>query len=371
MTTRWGALALVCVSCGGLATEPSGGEPRSTDLEVVAGTSSSCALQDGEIECWGSLDFSLENHDAPVQVTPRVVEIPGEVVSVSVGGHHWCAITADRSAWCWGMNNQAQVGHVASDHEGPTRITSLDGRVAQLDAGSFSSCALTLDGEVYCWGYTALGVVPGGDDEKVSEPRLIEGFVEPVIQVEVGNTRACALTRSGAVKCWGYQALEDTLATAPQPFQLVQLPSLESGVARLLPMRERLSCVLMLDATVRCSGITFLPGVAPSQVVELPAARGVVDGGAGNGFACLLDTEGTVACLGRADLGRLGVEPPQAEALADFQFPRIEGVERISVGDAHVCVQNASGPYCWGSNEYAQLGKQAPSYEWLPQHLQL
>lgn len=373
--TRWlGALALACVSCGGLTTESSGEPtaPVDTDLMLEAGLASSCALEDGELVCWGALDYSLENWDAPSQVSPRkVLDIPGEILEVSSGGYHWCARTADQSAWCWGMNNQGQVGGWISDYESPMRIESLVGQVAAVRVGTFNTCVLTLEGEVYCWGFTGHGVVPGGPNEAVAEPRLIPGLGERVVQIEVGYRRACALTESGAVKCWGHEALEDHAYDDPDDFQVVTLPNLEVGVVKLLPMRERLFCSVMVDGTVRCSGISFMPLVVPSQVVEIPGVADVVGGGAGFGFACFVNSVGRVACFGRADYGQLGVEPPAAEFVPELQFPEIDSVQQISVGAAHVCVKNLSGAYCWGSNESAQLGKQGPKFEWQPQALDL
>ncbi|MGE0325063.1 MAG: RCC1 domain-containing protein [Polyangiaceae bacterium] len=373
MTKGWGALALVCVSCGGLTSESSD-EPthaQGAELALAAGLASTCAVKAGEVECWGHLDYSLENFDAPVQATPRELEIPGEVTAVHAGGYHWCAQTADHSVWCWGMNNQGQVDGGFSDFEQPSRMKSLDGRVAAVDAGEFNSCALTLDGEVYCWGFAGHGLRPGGDHVAFGEPELIPGFGERVIQIDVGYRRACALTESHAVKCWGNEALEDYSYDDPHPFEIVQLPSLESGVERILPMRDRLMCALMQDHTVRCSGIKFLFEVVPSQVVEIPGATDIVDGGAGYDFACFVNGAGKVACFGRADYGQLGAALPDTEFSEEFHFPQIDGVKQISVGGAHVCVENAEGAYCWGANEFAQLGKLGSKFEWQPQALEL
>ncbi|MCB9587703.1 MAG: hypothetical protein H6718_20035, partial [Polyangiaceae bacterium] len=361
MKKAWGALALVCAACGGLTTEATDGPTppiQQTEVELEAGLASTCALKEGVVECWGLLDYSLENYDAPPQVVPhRVIEIPGEVTAAHAGGYHWCAETADHSVWCWGMNSAGQVGGgVFSEFEQPSRVKSLDGRVAAVDAGEFNTCALTLDGEVYCWGSATTGLQPIGNTGAIAEPERIAGIGERVIQVEVGFHRACVLTQSHAVKCWGYEALEDYSSADLQPYTVEQLPTLEAGVERILPMRDRLMCALMQDHTVRCSGITFLSEVAPSQVVEIPEVTDVVDGGAGFDFACFVNSAGKVACFGRADRGQLGAALPGTEFSEEFQFPQIDGVNAISVGGGHVCAKNTEGAFCWGANEFAQLG---------------
>jgi hypothetical protein len=95
-------------------------------VEVGAGWRSACAvLRSVEVWCWGLNDqFQLgvdANGDSkclsrtrdPVACRPTPVRVAGltNVRHVSVGMNSACALRDDGSVWCWGGNEKGQLGH--------------------------------------------------------------------------------------------------------------------------------------------------------------------------------------------------------------------------------------------------------------------
>jgi alpha-tubulin suppressor-like RCC1 family protein len=124
-----------------------------------------CATRiDGSVWCWGDGFFgqlgpahveNRENNGTPVRV-----ELPEPAVDVSVGGAHVCAVTDSRKVYCWGWNAGAQctlpptedlLGSVV-----PSLVSDLPD-VLSVSAGMLHTCALTVGGEVYCWGSNHAG----------------------------------------------------------------------------------------------------------------------------------------------------------------------------------------------------------------------
>jgi len=129
-----------------------------------------------------------------------------DVSSVSAGGTHTCAYTSDGSAWCWGNNQQGQLGSAAGDVSTEPAEVDLGGdKVAHVYAGGAHSCAAKVDGSLWCWGSNTYGQLGTGDDD----PRLAPAQAGPsvlgndVSAASSGAAHTCALKKDGSVWCWG------------------------------------------------------------------------------------------------------------------------------------------------------------------------
>ena len=74
--------------------------------------------------------------------------------SVSAGGFHTCGVTTDGDAYCWGWNGWGQLGNgMASVKPGTTPDPVAGGLTfTSVSAGGFHTCGVTTDGTTYCWG---------------------------------------------------------------------------------------------------------------------------------------------------------------------------------------------------------------------------
>src|SRR5437016_2640737 len=137
-----GALLIALAGCGDEAESPTA--PASTPAagleaataalvsftQVSAGGSHTCALAaDGRVYCWGSNengqlgDGTHNNHSSPKAVSGTL-----RFVQVSAGAHHTCAVTADNRAYCWGSNAEGQLGAFTSSDDRLTPTAFPGGR---------------------------------------------------------------------------------------------------------------------------------------------------------------------------------------------------------------------------------------------------
>jgi alpha-tubulin suppressor-like RCC1 family protein len=156
----------------------------------------------------------------------RVVTVPdlSNVVTVTAGDAHDCALTRDREVVCWGQNGSGQLGDGSFEaRERPVKVAGLAG-VIQVAAGHGFTCALTEGGSVSCWGDAGNCVV--GAARVGCEKRTLGSTMGPVevelcpkpqpitlpfaaTSIAVGSGTGCARDAKGHVACWGRSLTHD------------------------------------------------------------------------------------------------------------------------------------------------------------------
>ncbi len=176
-----------------------------------------CAtLDDATLRCWGDNEFGqigVEGADVcpngqPCVTAPVVVEGVQEVRGVALGAFHTCAIVGEGRVMCWGANFSGQLGlgFQSDSIVPPSEIPELSG-VVGISAGASHTCAFDAEGRVYCWGGNNDAQLGYGEDDPQcdgcqSSPRRLVRPVD-VVQIVSGGGHTCALQRSGEVQCWG------------------------------------------------------------------------------------------------------------------------------------------------------------------------
>jgi alpha-tubulin suppressor-like RCC1 family protein len=178
-----------------------------TDAVALAAGSGSCAVRrSGQVACWGTQGLVLTPTGTPVYQATAVAGL-ANIVSVSFGSSHMCALRGDQRVLCWGNNLNGQLGDGSSTaRSSPTLVTGLSDAVA-ISVGDSHSCALRAGGGVACWGYAgtgAIGAFPPSQSVPVNvlTPRDIPDLAD-VTALQSQGKHSCALTRQGRVLCWG------------------------------------------------------------------------------------------------------------------------------------------------------------------------
>ena len=224
----------------------------------VSGSPAGAFLDGSPRSMGGALDAGPgESSLTPVDVT----DLSSGVRAITAGAFHTCALTTTGVVKCWGGNTYGQLGGVADDPVGspggafvdglaqnmaagpggsaasssatPLTVAGLGAGVRAVAAGAFHNCALTSGGGVKCWGRNdqgQLGTAAGdpvdpdpspngafvdglprgveaalgdGPSPRGATPVSVPGFASGAAAVAAGNVHSCALTTTGAVKCWG------------------------------------------------------------------------------------------------------------------------------------------------------------------------
>jgi alpha-tubulin suppressor-like RCC1 family protein len=130
----------------------------------------------GDVYCWGAGVWgqvgngSFSNAPEPVKVSGS-----RKYTAVSVGANHSCALALTGTLYCWGGDGAAQLGGTAGETcvygPGPTDhfpctstpVVAAGGQEFRaVSAGSFHTCAVGTGGGAYCWGGNNQGQVGNG-----------------------------------------------------------------------------------------------------------------------------------------------------------------------------------------------------------------
>ena len=358
-----------------IATQVSAGGPSSHSCVVVSGT----------IRCWGRNDRGQLGTGTTVNsATPVLVSGVTTAIAVSAGlSSYTCTVLAARTAQCWGGNDWGQLGDgTRTDSKVPVTVPDLTS-VTAIAPGVDHTCARLSDGTVKCWGsnlYGQLGtVVPQTaaflQSHVTFVPVAVPGL-SGVTAIAAGNVFTCALQSNGEVVCWGAKGGLGAFA-----------PALVSGIstATSISAFEYQACARLSDGTVKCWGNirssspsgswdtglgdgSTAGSYTPVTVTGITTATAVTVGYA---HTCLLLVDGSARCWGLNHRGQLGTGAFTAPETCSFSgltsaticrrtptpVAGLSGATAMGSGGAHTCVLKATGEvWCWGANEYGQLG---------------
>jgi len=127
-----------------------------------------------------------------------------EFSSVVSGDIVTCGLTADGTAYCWGYNNDGQLGNGQTEILTNPTPTLVSGGLsfASIHPARWHTCGLTTEGEAFCWG--ANGMLGNGswDNTAVPVPTLVSGG-HKWQALSVNQQHSCGITTDQYVYCWG------------------------------------------------------------------------------------------------------------------------------------------------------------------------
>lgn len=323
---------------------------------LAAGGDRSCAASNSGLLCWGRGSGAGAGYSAK-----RVARVSSPK-QLSVGGASACVIDAQNRPYCWGRNDEGQLGDGGTrDSQQPRPVAGLNSALA-MSVGPRHSCAVGSRGKVHCWGsdgYAALGAnapQQSGGAGRDPRPALM---LQPARGLAAGQRFACALSEGGSVYCWGDNS-KGQLGIGSHQAQSAT-PSMVKGIddATQVVAAAEHACALRKNGEVKCwgSNLSGQLGIAQnSKVARTPVSmskmRDVTQLAAGSGFSCALSRQGQVWCWGASDRGQLG------HVSGGFgPVSGLTGVTRIFAGGEHACARDRSGLLsCWGDNRKGQLG---------------
>lgn len=315
---------------------------------------------------------------------------------ISLGNSHGCLVTSSGNVKCWGDNDHGQCGQDPSTSESvqsPTKVTTsasgLTADVISLSAGDDHTCAIvSVDAattRTVCWGWNDAGRLGAATPAQSTTPVVVKNLTDAV-SVDAGGEYSCILTRSGQVKCWGRNNMGQ-MGNGASAWEAAIIPTVVPDEAGVLGMSvgRGTTCLVDSNRRVLCWGDNFYGSVGdngtaprdnaapPLEVCPMPCvtkpwpvlnlAADVSEIAGEQDTFCALRSSGKVHCWGKGDAQLLGRPPTSG---VDAEFPTaVSGLEpavHLAIGGLQACAIIQTGAVkCWGSNQYGGLGSDDPS----------
>ncbi len=140
----------------------------------------------------------------PVQISGNT-GFARPIVEVSLSAYHACARRTPNAAYCWGRNDNGELGDGTTQRRlVPTQISALGTTTRQLSAGQQHTCAIDSSFRLRCWGWNGFGQLGDGTTTQRLLPVLINGYSgDAVTGVSAKVWHTCATIDGDQHWCWG------------------------------------------------------------------------------------------------------------------------------------------------------------------------
>lgn len=338
--------------------------------QVAAGERFVCLRRDnGTTWCWGQGKSGQLGNGTTPDAQPSPVQVPfGPFTSLVAGGmgagvvnpeqNHACGISAG-SAYCWGGNPVGQLGD-GSTTQRNTPVAVSEGAFSQLFLGhSWRTCGLRAGGDAWCWGSSTYGHGNSGVSSRSVPTPIVNA--PPFKGLAVGASVTCGLSMANAAWCWGSED-QGEMGDGGSLFGIQDNAVLVGGHAfTQLVSGGYHFCGLKADGSAMCWGENSGGQLGDGTTTDRGAPVAVQGGhsfttlSAGPGGTCGLKSDQTIWCWGDRSIAGAALGSPQ-KFTTPAQVPGTMKFTSISVGGFHACADAVDGLWCWGNNQWGQLG---------------
>lgn len=336
---------------------------------IASGWTHVCAAIDGRVACWGEGGSGqLGQGDSASSATPLTVDLPGPASALAAGNVHSCALV-EGDVYCWGDGGNGRLGNGdGEDHPSPVKVTGLlAGSVTSIAAAHFSTCAVSQE-TAYCWGLNNQGQLGVNQVQNSSTVPVAVTNLPTVDSVVASADRACALIGRTAY-CWGHDHNGD-LGTAGNGGSMFEEVVVVSQLSQL-SLGINASCGI-IDGGVQCWGngesgqlgdglladsAAAVNVLGLSQDVSRIHAAGGIQANAEEVDSMCAIRDGQVFCWGRNDFAQLGDQSTETRATPVPVVGLRGRAKAINGGTMHFCaVTEPENIECWGRGLEGQLG---------------
>jgi prepilin-type N-terminal cleavage/methylation domain-containing protein len=300
-----------------------------------------------------------------------------------------CGIASDDQAYCWGYNTYGGVGdNTTVDKMVPTPLYKagvLSGKsIRQISSDYNGGCVIASDNQVYCWGYNNYGEIgnnTSGNNVLVPTSPTTTGVLsgKTILKVAANSQyMRCVIASDNYPYCWGYNTNGEVGDNTFGTNRLVPTAVYRTGVLNGLTVKQisvasHHACVIASDDKVYCWGQGINGKLGDNTTVAKyapvsPILTGVLSGktikavSVGYDNTCVIASDNKPYCWGRNNYGQIGDNTSGTDRLvptAVLMTGALNGltVKAISVGLYNVCViASDNNGYCWGNNAAGNVG---------------
>ncbi|MGY8670817.1 MAG: RCC1 domain-containing protein, partial [Candidatus Poseidoniales archaeon] len=409
---------------------------------VTVGNAFACAtFHDGAPRCWGSGGSgklgtgTTSSSNVPVSIreyaSENITIIEGSEISIpltvagwdyttSASGTYPTGVTWDNVTESIVIDSDLQVGNytisvavsnsvksvtasielkvidridrwsdrVESHSLGMSVLSEDDSIPVDLSIGRLYSCFIT-DSSNYCQGYNTNGQLGENSYSQRNTPYEIYGFDEPLTSISTGNEHTCGINENGELYCWGlnsYGQIGNGYNHYTYKYNSPQKISIDYSSNQLPPALQistgyQHSCGIFEDSNLYCWGYNGQGQLGLGDttlrnrpmIVQTPGDDLFTDISLGYSHSCSIIKNGSVYCWGYNNYGQLGDSTNDYSNIPVYsQLPSGSKAVAISAGDYHNCaIMDNSSVYCWGYNQRSQLGNGNQTNMNIPVHVNI
>ncbi len=347
---------------------------------VATGRYHSCAiLEIGEMRCWGrNNEDQIGDGGGGSRTRPTKVDLPTGITAIEAeaGNNHNCVILQNFYLQCWGDNEFGQIGdNTTTDRSSLTNVSFPNGHYAvAVSAGESHTCAIIDNGTVWCWGLNENGQLGDGTNANRTTPTNVS-LNQTATAITTGNAHTCVILDDGKIQCWGSNSngqLGINTSDLNQPLENVTLPNGSKAIA--LGSGYTHTCAIVDNGSIYCWGHNSFGQLGdgttgPQSTVggestpvrvnmSMQGNISAFDISAGDDHSCAIFHDGSVKCWGRNNYGQIGNGASQSSPMpTNASLPTGRNATDLEVGRYHTCAILDDGSMrCWGRNRYGEIG---------------
>lgn len=290
----------------------------------------------------------------------------------------WLAVALIPAISCTGDDSPPTVPTSPVDEPAALSVTATQAlSLVQVSPGMdfFHSCAVTTTNQAYCWGTGYLGDGPAASTKRVTPVAVAGGH--QFRQISSGYSYTCAVTTDNRAFCWGDNDAgelgDGTRTDRPTP-----VPVATGLRFRHVSAGHNATCGLSTENRVYCwggSAAGVLGTGTTTQLYNNPPTE--IAGGrryrqvdAGLDHSCAVTTAYQIFCWGRNDYGQLGDGSTAKVRLKPVLVTGGRSYGQVSAGWLFTCaVTTGSRALCWGWGRYGTIGDGKTLDRWEPRHV--
>jgi len=342
-------------------------------ISISLGWEHTCAIAtNGKAYCWGYNSWGQLGDGTNIdRNTPVLVDtsVMGNVQfnSISLGYRHSCIITNNGKTYCWGLNSSGQLGDGTNEEKNTPALVDTraigNAQFSSLASGVYHSCAIATDGKTYCWGLNNNRQLGDNTINNRNKPVLVDVS-------SIGNSKfthiflaqlySCSIDTNNEIFCWGSMPNMNVRQSYSLQNQKIALGYFHS-------------CTISNEGKTYCWGKNSNGQLGDGTIIDKNTPVLVDTASIGNvqftsialgtNHTCAIATNGNTYCWGDNLYGQLGISDTSGyitkskpvlvdtASVGNIQFTSLD------LGEFYTCGLTTNGKiYCWGANYKGQLG---------------
>lgn len=395
-TSSWilasGLVIVVITLAGGLVAPASTlarSKPEKPSVKGFSASPTAVSPGDGEVVLSGTVSAA---ETCELTAKPAVPGLPAVFACISgkISDTVFLPVNETRKAAQYKFRLLVHAGTgqakspIVAVNAAPSAGTPLLLNATSLTAGGGEGqdyCARLKDGHLVCWGHDSWGQLGNGSITSFSSPVYVvgvggKGLLSGVTSVASEYDVNCAALASGEAVCWGaYQAGE--LGNGSDEDSSTDVPVQVSGVGGEGHLKEVAQvydtdggfCALLMKGEVACWGGEAYGSVPQRELT--PGIRGTdvpltdvtqLSTGPNLDWVCALTASGGVYCWGANDWGQLGsgFESASRVALPVAGLTEAKSIAMNGNWPSTCAALTTGGVDCWGAAPYLGAGTDLP-----------